>query len=292
MIRKTLPLLCALACAPAFAEVVLTGDKAPTEQPWAEPATLSHVRSGDGSDVTTVHANLAIKGKRPLPGEAPGLLQYGAGVYWHKDTGDDTRQNDRGVSLSAYHFRVVDTGPSGAVVSYQYSGVLQFGKSLTQLADDGGPTRYDDKTKDREVLAAELFYQPAGDAGWTHHTQLKGGAYSDHASGGGASPSGRVSGLLARADWTLYPAGTDGVGATGIAPVLHLLAQHQHDRWTSGGRDKGNHKLYAASLGLEFNNAGKFVPTFSLARSIGADLLAGRAYIGRTELALGLKVKL
>ena len=79
-------------------------------------------------------------------------------------------------------------------------------------------------------------------------------------------------------------------GGLGFVPTFRAAAQFEKDAAASGLRVKDTYKLYTLEISLAFSklSGNDIVPTLNLARTVGADLLTGRARTSKTELSLGL----
>ena len=319
--KKIFAIWCILISAPAFSQISLSAGNEPTEKAWRKPATLAYVRNGDGSSITAIDAYLKYTVENTRLAKtisAPAVKEnWSVAAYLDKDTGGSTRKNDRGGVLG--YTRMTDTNYAGEgpVMSLSWNARLSVGKSL-QLIDDKAPVQqFVDKTKDRQLLTATAYFQPRKTAELTgeenvalpsagRHSDMfllmEAGLYSDHNSGGAANGGGRLSGGLASIEWNFLPLGmvasNNKIAGYGVAPVFTLAAQVQHDTSASGMRKKDTYKLYTAMLTLEFNTIfvdkddksviGRLKPSLSVSRTVGADLLGGRPYEAKTEVAFGL----
>jgi hypothetical protein len=301
------------ASATAFAGVTLAGDDPPTDPLWKKPATLSYTREGDGTSNTTADAVLRYKdtlGARSGAGVAH-QTTYSGGVYLHRDNSESAPRNDRGFSASLGEEFVPDWSNAGGVFKFNLQGKFSYGKSLQSSKDASGATTQADKTKDREILKLGGYFQPAEKGvppvpgsgarpALVMYFDATIGLYSDNSRGGGGTHNGRLSGTLASVSANFAPFGLDPasgsafnkIGTLGFVPTVELSAQTQHDSSSSGDRTKSSYRLYTASLTFSFEklneNSGTIVPSLSIARSIGADLLGGRPYTGKTEITFGL----
>ncbi|MRV71893.1 hypothetical protein GJ700_09185 [Duganella sp. FT92W] len=299
--------------APAHAQLTLSADSEPTDKPWKMPATIAYTRNGDGSSFTTIDAYLKYNGILKTKGDDnfASSGSWSVAGFIHKDNTADAPRNDRGVVLGYSRLLVFDYPNNFPVMSTTWNAKVSVGKSLQQVTDTPVPI-FTDRNKDREQLYVTGFLQPAKQDS-PHHTASsttksaprqmdmyflwETGLYSDHASGGNGKGTGRLNGARGKLEWNVFPLGIiaadNKVGAYGVAPVITLSAQVQHDLSASGTRKKDTYRLYAASLTLEFEtivadgSVGRVTPSLNFTRSVGADLLTGRAYEGKTEIALG-----
>jgi hypothetical protein len=305
-----------LATAPtAFAQLSLTADSAPGDKAWENPATIAYTRNGDHTSNTTIDAYLKYSWSRTRQAE---LVDTSAKAdtlsvagYIHKDNQSRAKQNDRGLALGYRFDFLPDDRNSGAQTVLSLNAVISAGKSMQAVEADATtlPEQYFDKTKDRQQLFVSGYVQPAigtGQAGAralgrksVQYLRWIAGMYSDHNSGGSGSSGnkGRLSGANGRLEWSVMPlglvAGNNRIGAYGVVPVFALAAQIQHDTSARGSREKDTYKLYTAALRFDFETLAsdgktRLVPSLVIQRSIGADLLAGRAYEGKTEIAFGV----
>ena len=83
------------------------------------------------------------------------------------------------------------------------------------------------------------------------------------------------------------------IGELGLVPVIHLLAQYQHDISASGDRTEDDRKLYSAGLSVPLvansDTHKGFIPSLDIKRSVGADVLQGREKKGQTSVVLSIK---
>lgn len=228
------------------------------------------------------------------PGSSPSIKQnLSAGAYLHKLSGGDAPTNDRGVSIGA-GWHIIPGGPAtGAVSSYDVSFNGSAGKTLKLVKDGAGISQFDVDSK-RATAIGSMYYQPTESA---YFIKLAGGWYLDHAANSPkAGVNGRESGVMASFQYSVYPLGmtarNNKVGDWVIAPLFTLKAQRQRDLSASGERTKQGYTLYTAILSFPFALPGSnpgYVPSFDIKRSIGADLLQGRARSGQTSVVLTLK---
>ena len=202
---------------------------------------------------------------------------------------------------------------SGKDWNWGWSADVQVGKTLTAsnpTSSASTPKTYFDKDKDRETIALGGYvgFQfglpplPASDQQDAKNVpepqvaflKWKTSVYSDDASGG-QGPSGRLSGVQASVAGTWYPLGVETawkVGGKSLVPSLTASAQVEKDVTSTGSRPQSTYRLYSMGLTIEAGAAGKsdghIVPSLTLQRSAGADLLKGRANSAKTELTFGL----
>jgi hypothetical protein len=294
--------------APTFAAVILAADDAPADPPWNNPATLSYVRNGDGTTNATIDAVFRYKNSDVTStSSAATKSNYSAGVYVHRDNDSSAPKNDRGVQVSYGQFIVRDADNSKGVSSLNWLAKLALGNSLQAYKDTNNIVVYSDRTKDRQLVQLAGYYQPALSGvpprpGSDDRPPLvmffdgNIGAYSDHSSGGSGKGTGRLTGAMMGLSANIAPLGLDPafnkLANLGFVPTLRVAAQVQRDASACGDRLKGTYKLYTASLSFAFaklnSGGGGMVPSFNLSRTVGADLLMGRAETSRTEISLGL----
>jgi len=286
---------------PAYADLSLVAADAPADKPWEDPATVSYVRNGDGTSNTTIDAvvkytNHSEAGDLQVIKKTPVLE-----AYIHKDTTSKSPSNDRGGSIGYEILIAPNLDPSGPVYNYGINAKASFGKSLQGIQNSDGTTEYADKNKDRETLIASGYYQPTKSGiphprAFTLFFEGTTGLYSDHNSGGTDKGSGRLSGCMASIGANLAPFGLESsenkIGNIGVVPLLKFSAQIERDFSSSGSRQSDTYKLYTAALSLAFAKVDRAgtgaIPSLSLTRTIGDDLLVGRPYQTKTELSLGL----
>jgi hypothetical protein len=228
------------------------------------------------------------------PGSAPSIKRnLSVGAYLHKLTGSDVPVNDRGASVGAGWHIVPGGSAAGAVSSYDISFNGSIGKTLKPVKDASGTSEFDVDSK-RATAIASVYYQPQESA---YYFKFAGGLYLDHVS---SSPkkglNGRESGVLASLQFSAYPFGmtasSNQLGGWIVAPLLTLKAQRQRDFSASGERTKQGYTLYSAILSFPFSLPSAspgYLPSIDIKRSVGADLLQGRARSGQTSVVLTLK---
>jgi hypothetical protein len=269
----------------------------PDAKDWTQGASLSYAsKDGNATWQADVVAKVgrkwtqadSISADKPL---SVGVTEWGAevGPYVHRIDGGDAPVNDRGLSARLWLFRVPAGSADGPVWDYAADLV---GSGGTTLKERGGePKGYVDVDSKRLVATGSLYYQPG--ANW--FVRLSGGAYLDDVSGSPTALNGRESGLHGALQVTFFPLGLTGTraGPYELVPVLSLKAQKQMDRSATEARAKGHYELYSAllSLPLAFSDSKRsgLVPSLDISRSVGADLLTGRARSGLTRVALALK---
>lgn len=197
------------------------------------------------------------------------------------------------------------------VWNWGWSADVQLGKTLTATDTTSSPSTpktYYDKDKNRETLTLGGYYKlnlvptpvggppPHGSGYFPAVGYLQGttGLYSDDATGG-SGPTGRLSGGLAKLTLTAYPLGLETsmrIGSKPLVPSITATAQVERDFWGSGSRSKSTYRLYSGGITLAYGKGGKsdgnIIPSLTLDRSTGADLLTGRATAAKTELTFGL----
>jgi hypothetical protein len=293
---------------PALAAITLAADDAPTNPPWKQPATLSYVRNGDGTTNATADAVLRYKVTDTPPAESTAkTTTYSFGTYIHRDNDSTAPKNDRGLSASYGQFIVEDYNNAQGPRSFNWNAKLTFGKALQEYVDDNKATVRSDKTKDRQLVQVSGYYQmptsgvPVAPGSKDRPAAViffdgNLGAYSDHSSGGSGKGTGRLTGTLLSASANIAPFGIDPssefnrYGGLGFVPTFRAAAQFEKDAAASGLRTKDTYKLYTLEMSLAFSkvSGNDIVPTLNLSRSVGADLLTGRARTSKTELSLGL----
>jgi len=306
--RHLLGLLVAVPCIAAHAQWKLAGDQQPNDPPlWQKPATISHTQE-DGKLTGNIDADLRYAYKPGPETSVSGLssTSYAAGVYVHRTNAEKTPKNDRGGSVKIgklYRFGQVDPTQNDAASTVkridfvELSLSIKAGKTLVSDKDAAGAARTWDKKTLRVVAQGDYYLIPkTADRPLAPDIQLNvaGGAYEDRLAGTGAQ-SGNLSGAFARAriDWAfrgLNPSDTKVSEGLGFVPVLYVSTQVQRDFADSGDRLKARRSLHAIGLSLNFAKLGHsgLVPSLVLERSVGADLLVGRAGSGKTLLALGV----
>lgn len=280
----------------------LTAADAPVNTPWSEPANLSVTREAGTSTVTAdLVLNYQSETRYRKSAGFASKGSYSVGVYLHRDTTATAPRNDRGVAVSYAGLLVSDFSNAGPVGSLGYAVKLGAGKSVVEVEAADGSRSWVDKTKIRLVASLGGYLQPALGGGPTPGVIapilfFDGGpaVYVDQLRGQGIQGSGRVTGGQLKLGANLAPMGLEPVPMAGLAmvPTLRVAAQVQRDFSASDSRTRQTRKLYSLELNLLFGRpeeeAGKLVPSLQLARSVGADLLTGRAESAKTELSLGL----
>jgi hypothetical protein len=306
--RHLLGLIVAAQCSGVHAQWKLAGDQQPNDPPlWQKPATISHTKV-DGKSTGNVDADLRYAFKSGPQPSVIGLssTSYAAGVYVHRTNAEKAPKNDRGGSLKigkVYRFGQVDPTQNDSASTVkridfiELSLSIKAGKTFVSDKDAAGAARTWDKKTLRVVAQGDYYLIPkTADKPLASDIQfnIAGGAYEDLLSGTGAQ-SGNLSGAFARAriDWAfrgLNPGDTKVSEGLGFAPVLYVSTQVQRDFADSGDRQKEQRILHAIGLSLNFAKLGDsgLVPSLVLERSVGADLLVGRAKSGKTLLALGV----
>ncbi|MFO1344147.1 MAG: hypothetical protein U1F05_13645 [Burkholderiales bacterium] len=300
--RTSFSCFIAFVSVPCFGAINLAAEEAPAELPWDQPATISYTRNGDGTSSAKIDAVLTYKTSQPeraLPARGAYKSKYSAGLFLHRDTTASAPTNDRGGYFRFGGTYVPDFDNSQGVVTFDWAGKMSIGTTLVDAGSAGDP-KYVDRTKDRQVVFGSVYYQPPLPGTPTTNPRpmvmyfvTKAGMYSDHSSGG--TTQGRVTGHLAEVTASVAPLGLDPeqnkLGRFGFVPTITLAAQVQKDRTATGVRSANTYKLYSASLGISFSKlekeSGGLVPSINLTRSVGADLLTGRARQSKTELTLG-----
>lgn len=306
-------LLAAVGCsgiepAQANGQWTLAGDREPSEaQLWQSPATLSYLRQ-DGNTSASIDADLRYAYRAGATAQPHGWASttWSGGGYIHRQTDDDAPRNDRGVSLGfdrSYRFGAVDpteTDAAASVDGIKFLNVSLTGKAgRTRVYADGDAAGAVDDDKDSTRLMASADYvviPKTRDVPGAADIQVRAGvgAYHDRLSGDGARSGslGGVSGLF-RVDvaiWGLDPNYLRVSEGLGFAPTVYVAAQVQKDLVDSGDRQRGRHTLYKAGIRFNFAKlgAGHLVPSLTLERSTGEDILTGREKTGKTSLALGI----
>lgn len=285
----------------------LSQEAVPSSKPWDKPANVRWT-SADGKTSAAGDAVLSYKWQSPFKLISYGAQQdaFSAGVYWHRNTDRPKEINDRGGKLS---YTATIAGGAGEPSGHEVSALVKVGKKLIIKRDNAGNelSRGDQKT-DTELLFFSGFYQwaikslegpntdpikPSRDQ--TFFVDYKAGLYSDRGYGP-KTDNGRLSG--GQVGFTLHwlPLGLDApsntFGQFTIIPQLYAGAQVQRDVAQSGDRTKETYKLYTAGISIDFGKFSKtyggVVPSLSLERTVGADLLDGRSKSGLTQLLFGL----
>lgn len=281
----------------------LSADEAPVDPPWSQPANLSVVREG-GTNTVTADFLLQYQSKARRYGDAAFAADgsYGVGIFLHRDNTPTARRNDRGLQLSYSGLLVPNLSNAGPVVRMGYSLKAKTGKALVEVDQPDGSKALVDKTKNRIVLALGGYLLPAMSGEPTPgvippiRVFFDGGPslYLDESRGNGVPGNGRITGTQLKLGFNYAPLGHDPLPVKGLTmfPTLRLAAQVQSDISASGTRTRMTRKLYSLELNLLFDRpeteTDKLVPSIQLSRSVGADVLTGRAQAARTELMLGL----
>lgn len=301
--RALIQVLASASCIPsAWSAITLAAEEAPIDPPWAQPANFSLVRE---KGTTTATADLVLRYRSEVQRTSnknyASQGSYGFGVYLHRDNTADARKNDRGVQASYSGLLVPDWNNAGPVVSLGYSLKASTGKGLVEVDQLAGTKVQVDKTKNRVVLALGGYLQPKLSAnpvvGQVPGIMFFDGGpslYFDESRGNGVVGTGRISGASLKLAFNYAPLGMEPVAVSGLAvvPTVRLAAQTQHDLNASGSRTKTTRNLYSLDLNLLFAQpdeaANKLIPSLQLSRSVGADILTGRARTAKTELSFGL----
>lgn len=285
----------------------LSQEAAPTSKPWDKPATILWT-SEDGTKSASIDAALSYKWD-----ELGNVLPFSAlkssvtaGLYAHRNTAKAKETNDRGGKLT---YTAPFAGGSGEPSGHEVSASLKVGRRLIIKRDDAGAelSRGDQRT-DSEMLFFTGFRQwaiksvkgpntdptkPSRDQ--TFFVDYKAGLYSDRGYGP-KTDDGRLTGAQVGLTFHWFPVGVDApsnkIGQVGYVPQLYVGAQVQHDLADSGQRVKDSYKLYTVGINVDFGKLsksyGELVPSLSLERSVGADLIEGRSNSGLTQLTFGL----
>jgi hypothetical protein len=271
-------------------------------KPWEQGASVSY-KDVNGKSTTQGDAVLKATFSRLKPlGSEPedGSISWtiAPGIYLHRLNGDKP-QDDRGASIElSGHYIPPRPRLTSPIMDYDFGLSLSDGKKLTAEA---GPLAgsYVDVDSDRQVAYGSVYWKPRWGDIATYFFKLAGKAYSDNVRDAQDSTlNGRVSGLMAVGQFSVAPLGNDptlpanNFAGLGLAPIVSVAAQTEHDTSASGGRTKGNHRLYTAKISFPFTNndkKGGFVPSVDVSRSIGADLLQSRDYQGQTGIVLSIK---
>jgi len=301
--RAIIPAFAFVAGTPsAWSAITLAADEAPVDPPWTQPANFSWVRE-KGS--TTATADLVLRYRSEVQRSAnEGFASqgsYGFGVYLHRDNAAGAVKNDRGLQASYSGLLVPDWGNAGPVGSLGYSLKASTGKGLVDVDQPSGSKIQVDKTKNRIVFSLGGFLQPkmsgAPMVGRVPAVLfLDGGPslYFDESRGQGVMGTGHVTGASFKLAVNYAPLGLEpkAVGGLALVPTMRLAAQTQRDLDAAGSRMKKTRNLYSLELNLLFAQpdtaTNKLIPSLQLSRSVGADLLTGRADTAKTELSFGL----
>ncbi|MFT7772312.1 hypothetical protein [Roseateles sp.] len=294
-----------LGATPATADISLKAADAPVDTPWTQPASISLVRE---KGINTVTADVVLKyqseRKRWDSPKYAADGSYGIGVYLHRDNTVDAQKNDRGITASYSGLVAPNMAADGGVASLAYSLKASTGKGLVEVEPVPGTKTMADKTKNRIVATLGGFYQPGFGRGATPKQGVQPGIffidgginmYLDESRGNNVPGTGRLTGASAKLALNYAPFGLEPMEPTkGLAmvPTLRLAAQTQHDLSASGSRIKANRNLYTADFALLFakpdTDPKQLVPTLTLSRSVGADVLVGRKQSAKTELTFGV----
>ena len=292
----------------ANAQISLQAEKTPPpgSSAWEQPATLGYTRNGDGSSNTTIDAYLSYTDKRNIfatsADETAKRDSFNYGVYVHRNNASSTPLKDQGISFGYARALVFDTDNSKGPQAYAAGVKISAGTSLQEVEQAGGTSTFESRNKDRESVYFSGYYHPplAGIPGSstfvTQFINWETRLYSDNTRGGNLKGQGRINGAMVAATYNWIPLGADSEGNTmghilGVGPVFSFSGQVQRDASASDGRKKETRRLYSASLVLEFQTegrSGKLKPSMSFTRTVGADLLTGRPYEGKTEVMFGL----
>ncbi|MEO6273195.1 MAG: hypothetical protein ABIP34_08345 [Rhodoferax sp.] len=296
----------------SFAQLSLAADDAPVDPLWKHPATVSYVKNGDGTSNTKIDAVIRYKWLLTATGDTKTASQssYSLAGYTHHDNNGAKPRDDRGISAGFSQTFIPEFDNSAGPRSVTLNAKLSVGNTLEEFKSPAGIPLREDRTKDRQLVQVTGYYQTPlsgtpPDSSAALPTLFSGqrqvlyflgnlGAYSDHSSGGNGDGTGRLSGGVASIDANWAPFGIDPAGlrlaGLGFVPTARLAAQVQHDAHSSGSRKKDTYRLYTVGISLAFTklDAGTLVPTLTLQRSIGADILAGRPDTAKTEIAFGL----
>jgi len=182
-----------------------------------------------------------------------------------------------------------------------YSLKASTGKGLVEIVQPAGTKTQVEKTKNRFVLSLGGYLQPqksgTPEVGKVSAIIFFDGGpslYFDESRGNGLSGTGLVGGAALSLGFNYAPLGLEPVAISGLTmiPTMRLAAQTQHDFSASGSRVKSSRNLYRLEINLLFaqpdGTTNKLVPSLQLSRSVGADLLTGRAQTAKTELTFGL----
>jgi hypothetical protein len=274
----------------------------PDKKQWDQGAAIAYQATNGEATVQSdaaakfgyvwLHAGTTVPGQKPFEAGST-AIELKAGPYWHKFTGGKVPVSDRGVSIGLSAHGIPGGAADGPVIDFDYGVNFTAGKTLKE-GSDALKGQYFSVDSKRIVGSAALYYQPKGG----FYFRLSGGPYMDDVSNSPtAKLNGRESGLQAAAQLSIYPLGMvsnkNTIGDLGVAPILTFKAQKQFDSSASENRLKRDYTLYSVALSFPFvlNNADQsgFVPSLDIKRSIGADLLTGRARNGVTSISLSIK---
>lgn len=265
-------------------------EPAPAMKEWERGASIAYVKLDDKSttDIDAVGAlNFVGSEKTPQWREFSSVSwRVGGGAYLHKYNASSTPEHDRGWLIQT-GATWLPGNPSGPVLGFDTGLLYKRGTSLTAT---GAGTHVDVDTS-RALLTGSAYFQNSG----YYFLRATAGAYSDDISDAPtAGLNGRENGVLGKLQASFYPlklAPTEISGTNlSFTPLITAIAQKQWDTSASGARQERDYKLYSIALSLNFarDNSG-FVPSLDISRSIGADLLEGRARVGKTSVRFSLK---
>jgi len=299
-----LPLL--LGTQQSRAGISLSADEAPVDPPWTQPANLSLIRE-KGTNTITADFVLKYRTVEQTRGDATYAKKgsYAIGVYLHRDNTADAQKNDRGIQVSYSGLLAPDWNNAGAVVSLGYSIKASTGKGLVEVEPSPGAKALVDKTKNRIVVGLGGYVQPSFAPGSVSPKTgvqpsiffVDGGPslYLDESRGEGVAGTGRLSGVALKLGLNFAPFGLEPLepmSGLAVIPTFRVSAQTQHDISASGSRTKANRNLYNIEIALLFAKpetaVKKLVPSLTLSRSVGSDVLVGRKQSAKTELTFGV----
>ncbi len=280
------------------AKMALVAAKAPTTEPWTDPAEYALVRASDEPNYETL--NMSVQWSKQYvvtkdssnPEKTTAFHKISVAPYWQQSTKEKKPVNDRGLSLG-YAYQ-----PSSACLDHERPDCLEwkFGASLS-----GGRTKTDLGTTPKTYADATQFTakvnvlltHPRWSSGH-HYFSMAGGAFRDQRNKPNALvPNGQETGLFVKPELIVVPFGLDRKDKA-WALEFKLAGQYQHGLDANGGRTRANHRWFKAQLVLPFGEFGdgsdKWYPSIALQRQGGEDATSADLRRYESRIAFQLKV--
>lgn len=280
------------------AKMALVAAKAPTTEPWTQPAEYALVRASDEPNYETV--NMSVQWSKQYdviknpsrPEETREFHKVSVAPYWQQSTKEKKPVNDRGMTLG-YVFQP----PSACLdherpdcMEWKFAGSVSAGRTKTELLTT--PKTYTDATQ-LTAKASIALTHPKWSGGY-HYFSMAAGAFRDQRNKPNALvPNGQETGLFVRPELVWLPSGLKRKDKA-WAIEFKLAAQYQHGLDAGGARTRENHRWFKAQLALPLGEFGdgsdKWYPSIALQRQGGEDATTAELRRYESRLAFQLKV--